>query len=256
MLAHRLLALGAGPGARVGVLLERSAMLPLAFLAVLKAGACYVPLPADLPPARLASMVRQAGVRVLIALDDIVVAPELLAALHDSSHAKSDTAPDGAAAAAATGIVLRPQDGLDGDASRPCVPGTPGDLAAILFTSGSTGQPKGVPLRHDACLNMALGHIEMQGITAHDRVLLSSAPGFILGLRELCIPMLAGAAYVGVTRALLDQPLQLLAHMAQHAVSVALLTPSYLRLFDGAVPHGLRCIMTAGERPNADDARH
>ena len=240
LLAHRLLAHGAGPGARVGVLLERSAMLPLALLAVLKAGACYVPLVADLPPVRLASMVRQAGVRVLVALDGIAVAPELLAALGGT--------PDR--------CVLRPEDVLDGDASRPCVAGAPGDLAAILFTSGSTGQPKGVPLRHEACLNMALGHIEAQGITANDRVLLATAPGFILGLRELCLPMLAGAAYVGVTRALLDQPADLLAHMERHAVSVALLTPSYLRLFDGAVPRGLRCLMTAGERPNADDARH
>jgi len=239
-LAHVLIALGVTREEAVGVLTNRSGDLPLAFLAILKAGGAYVPMGADLPPLRLANIATQAKMRHLIALDGL----EPPAALLDVMKAPT---------------ILRPEDvtpeRLARDGHRPERPGAPSDLAVILFTSGSTGEPKGVLLQHDACINMSLGHIEALGIAAADRFLLSATPGFILGLRELCLPMLAGAAYVPASRALLDDPAAMLALMARHRVSVAMFTPSYLRLFHGAVPDGLRCVITAGERPNAQDAR-
>ena len=247
-LAHALIDLEVRPQEPVGVLADRSASLPQAFLAVLKAGAVYVPLVADLPPQRLANMAVQSGMRLVIALDGLVPPPELLETL---------------AANAGSGClhgVFRPEDlppdTLDCQPIRPDRPGRSTDLAAILFTSGSTGQPKGVLIQHDACLNMGFGHIEAHGITPDDRILLSTSPGFILGFRELCLPLMAGAAYVPASRSLLDDPQRLLDTMSRHRVSIALFTPSYLRLLDGAVPDGLRCILTAGERPNPDDARH
>ncbi|WP_074770387.1 non-ribosomal peptide synthetase [Magnetospirillum fulvum] len=239
-LAHALIALGVTREEAVGVLTNRSGDLPLAFLSILKAGGVYVPMGADLPPLRLANIAAQAKMRHLIVLDGV----EPPAALLDVMKAPT---------------ILRPEDltpeHLARDGHRPDRPGSPSDLAVILFTSGSTGEPKGVLLQHDACINMSLGHIEAQGITAADRFLLSATPGFILGLRELCLPMLAGAAYVPASRALLDDPAAMLALMSRHRVSVAMFTPSYLRLFQGAVPDGLRCVITAGERPNAQDAR-
>lgn len=239
-LAHALIAQGVTREEAVGVLTNRSGDLPLAFLAILKAGGVYVPMGADLPPLRLANIAAQAKIRYLIVLDGL----EPPAALLDAMMAPT---------------ILRPEDltreHLARDGHRPDRPGSPSDLAVILFTSGSTGEPKGVLLQHDACINMSLGHIETLGITAADRFLLSATPGFILGLRELCLPMLAGAAYVPASRALLDDPAAMLALMSRHLVSVAMFTPSYLRLFQGAVPDGLRCVITAGERPNAQDAR-
>ena len=84
---------------------------------------------------------------------------------------------------------------------------------------------------------------------------MAAAPGFILGFRELCLPLLAGAASVPASRALVDDPAAMLAAMSRQRVTVAMFTPSYLRLFQGAVPDGLRCVLTTGERPNPDDAR-
>jgi amino acid adenylation domain-containing protein/thioester reductase-like protein len=236
-LAHALLAHGVAAEEAVGVLTERSASLPLGFLAILKAGGAYVPMGADLPPQRLANMATQSRMRCLIALDGLEPPAELLAALGDRAPA-----------------ILRPEQ-IGRDLRRPERPGKPTDLAAILFTSGSTGQPKGVPIQHDACINMGYGHIGAQHIVAEDRLLLASAPGFILGFRELCLPLMAGAAYVPASRALLDDPAGLVAAMSRHGVTVAMFTPSYLRLLQGAVPDGLRCILTAGERPNPADAR-
>ena len=239
--AYALLAQGVMTEEAVGVLTERSGSLPLAFLGILKAGGAYVPMGADLPPQRLANMARQSGMRCLVALDGLEPPAELLAALAGNA---AEMAP----------AIFRPED-LEGDGRRPNRPGKTTDLAAILFTSGSTGQPKGVPIQHDACVNMAYGHIEAQDIGPDDRLQLAAAPGFIMGFRELCLPLLAGAAFVPASRALLDDPAALLAAMSRHRVTVALFTPSYLRLFQGAVPAGLRCLLTAGERPNTGDAR-
>ena len=84
-LAWTLLIQGVAPEEPVGVLTERSGQLPLAFLAILKAGAAYVPMGADLPPQRLANMAAQCGMRFLIALDGLPVPEELSSAL--SAHA-------------------------------------------------------------------------------------------------------------------------------------------------------------------------
>jgi non-ribosomal peptide synthetase component F len=97
-LAHALLALDLRPEEPVGVLTDRSASLPLAFLALLKAGAVYVPMVADLPPQRLANMAGQSGMRLVIALDGLVPPAELLEAL--AANAASGT-PHG---------VLRPEE--------------------------------------------------------------------------------------------------------------------------------------------------
>ena len=233
-------------GEMIGVLTDRSAWLPVTFLATMRAGCVYVPMPADQPPQRLVSIVKQTKLRAVIALDQLSV-PELVCEAMQENAVEYGVS---------QGLILRPED--------LCVPENANSLTrqpirgeetiAVLFTSGSTGQPKGVCLKVDSCLNMALGHVKIHDITPQDRILLSTSPGFILGFRELCLPLVSGAAYVPASRSLLDEPALLVEMMSSFRVSIALLTPSYLRLLNHALPDGLRCILTAGERPNVDDA--
>ncbi|NTU44037.1 MAG: amino acid adenylation domain-containing protein [Chlorobiaceae bacterium] len=231
----------------IGVLTDRSASLPAAFLAILKAGGVYVPMAADLPPERLANMAEQASIRRIVALDGIEIPPALTTVLLRNGA----TSPSGA--------VLRPEALISGVKTvfTPSKRNSGADaLAAILFTSGSSGTPKGVPLTHAASINMVIGHIEAHHITAEDRILLSSSPVFILGFRTLCIPLISGSAFVPVSRSVIDRPDLLVELMSRHHVSIALFTPSYLHILNRALPEGLRCIITAGEMANADDARH
>ncbi|WP_169809085.1 non-ribosomal peptide synthetase, partial [Microtetraspora fusca] len=131
-LAARLRALGAGPESMVGVCLNRSLDVPVALLAVLYAGAAYLPLEPDYPEERLAYMIEDSGAKVVVTDDEC--APRLPAGL------RLVRAGEGAGAGSAAGT-----GGAD-LAGR----GDPDSLAYVIYTSGSTGRPKGVAVSHRA----------------------------------------------------------------------------------------------------------
>ncbi|GLZ31991.1 hypothetical protein Lesp02_41790 [Lentzea sp. NBRC 105346] len=121
-LAHRLRARGARPETLVGICLDRGADLAVAALAVLKAGAGYVPLDPAYPPARLALTIEDSGCRMVVGRADLAVGAELV----DIADAYDTTAPG---------------TPPDSDAR-------PEHTAYVIYTSGSTGRPKGVVVTH------------------------------------------------------------------------------------------------------------
>ena len=125
-LAHRLRAAGAGPETLVGVCLRRGPDLVVSLLAVLKAGAAYLPLTPDHPPLRRAAQLDAAGARLLIT-------------------------DDGAAPKDWDGAVIAPA-AEPAEQAPPSAAG-PDNLAYVLFTSGSTGTPKGVAITHRNLVN-------------------------------------------------------------------------------------------------------
>ncbi|MER7706690.1 amino acid adenylation domain-containing protein [Kitasatospora sp. NPDC097605] len=134
-LARRLRALGVGPDDRVAVCLEQSPELAVALVGVLKAGGAYLPLDPEQPPARLAHLVADAGVRVLLtdtALRERFPGYEGAALLLDGEPAERDPLP------------LEEVSGPD-------------RLAYVIYTSGSTGTPKGVAVQHRQILNYLAG---------------------------------------------------------------------------------------------------
>ena len=212
-LAWRLRALGVGPDDRVGVCLERSPDLVVALLGILKAGGAYVPLDPDHPTRRLAWMLEDAQVRVLIAAAN-----------------GSDPVPD------ASVPRLRPSRhdprGMDAapTARPPASEARPGSLAYVLYTSGSTGTPKGAMIPHSAIVN----HMQwMQAefpLDADDAVLQKTPVGFDASVWEFWAPLLAGG------RLVLAQPgghrdgATLVEAVARHRVSVLQVVPTLLHV--------------------------
>jgi non-ribosomal peptide synthetase component F len=234
-IAHDLLRRGSAPGSVVGVLTGRSANLPAAVLGIWKAGATYLPLASGLPPERLLLMARDAGVSLLIALDGVAVPPALV----------RDLPPP-----------LRP-DEMDAEfrrthAHRP-PPATGADAAYIIYTSGSTGRPKGTRIGHAAYVNMVLGAGETLGLTRDDRSLMFSSPSFDVSLSDMGLPLAFGAALCPVPYEVLSSPNRFRSFLTELNVTVADITPTYLRLFDGARLPSLRILVTGGEAPFAAD---
>ncbi|MFJ8996720.1 amino acid adenylation domain-containing protein [Streptomyces sp. NPDC102279] len=173
-LTHRLVGLGVGPEAPVAVLMERSVDLVVALLAVLKAGAFYLPLHSGYPLDRMQWIV------------DETAAPVLL-----TDRAMRDRGlPSGAAL-----VVVDEDTELAGlPVGDPGVESRPDQLAYVMYTSGSTGRPKGVAVTHRDILDLVGDG--MFGAGAHERVLMVAPYAFDPSTYELWVPLLHGGRTV------------------------------------------------------------
>ncbi|MGP4004549.1 amino acid adenylation domain-containing protein [Streptomyces sp. 8N706] len=176
-LAHHLTSLGAGPEDLVGLCLERGAHAVVALLAVLKAGAAYVPLDADYPADRLAYMIGDAGVKLL------VTEAQLRDRLPSSGARIVDLDRD------ATAIAARPGD------TAPAPSPAPDHLAYVIYTSGSTGTPKGVLTAHRAVVRLVHG-AAYTDIGPGDTVAQFASLSFDASTFELWAALLRGARLV------------------------------------------------------------
>jgi amino acid adenylation domain-containing protein len=157
---------------RVGVLLERGFDLPLALLAVLRAGAAYLPLDPSYPAERLRYMVEAAGCRLVLSSGGLA--------------APLGLGPEVAA------LDLAGLDFSAGEASSPS-PRPAESLAYVLFTSGSTGKPKGVMVSHRNLVNFVRSMAIVPGCAAGDVMVSVTTMSFdIFGL-ELYLPLATGA---------------------------------------------------------------
>ncbi|MED7948424.1 non-ribosomal peptide synthetase [Streptomyces sp. BE303] len=221
-LAHHLIARGVGPESPVALLMERSVDLVVATLAVLKAGGCYVPMHAGLPPERMAALLADTGAPVLL----------------------TDRADPGFPHTAA---VVRPGDGRDAPDHDPGLPVHPDRLAYVMFTSGSTGTPKGVAVRHRDVVDLAADRRWQDG--RHERILLHSPHAFDAATYELWTPLLNGGTVVVAPPGTLDAA-ALHAVATRHDVTAVFLTKALFDLVAEQAPEtftALRTVCTGGE---------
>jgi len=182
-IAHALRARGVAHGALVGVSLTRSTDMVATLLAVLKAGAGYVPLDPEFPPDRLAYMAQDANLAVLVAESstatrfDGMACPKLLL---DECGAELDAAPQ---------ARLPAEPALNGEST-----------AYVIYTSGSTGRPKGVAVPHRAVVNFLAGMAVRPGLEIDDRLLAVTTLSFDIAVLELFGPLSVGAQVILATR--------------------------------------------------------
>ncbi|OLF16234.1 hypothetical protein BU204_17860 [Actinophytocola xanthii] len=213
-LARRLVAEGAGRGRVVAVALPRSAELVVALLAVLKAGAAYLPVDPDLPRERVEFLVADADAAAV--LDD----PAAILA-----------------------------DG--GDDTPPEVTVGPDDAAYVIYTSGSTGRPKGVVVPHAGVVNRLLWTQHRFGLTDRDRVLQKTPASFDVSVWEFFWPLVTGATLVVARPDGHRDPGYLAELIARQHVTTVHFVPSMLRAFlahaDLSRCVGLRRVLCSGE---------
>ncbi|MGW7024540.1 amino acid adenylation domain-containing protein [Streptomyces decoyicus] len=236
-LARHLQTLGARPGAVVAVSVPRSVELVVTLLAVLKAGAAYLPLDPDHPAERLTGM-----------LDD--AAP--VCAVTD----RPGRLPDG------TSTPLLALDGLDLRAYPAIDPGrplTPAHPAYVIYTSGSTGRPKGVVVSHGAIDNRLRWMQHEYGLTAADRVLQKTPSSFDVSVWEFFWPLREGATLVVADPGGHKDPVYLARLIREQAVTTCHFVPSMLQVFlagaDAAACGALRRVFASGEALPRDTAR-
>ncbi|HEV2149507.1 MAG TPA: amino acid adenylation domain-containing protein, partial [Longimicrobiaceae bacterium] len=179
-LALHLATLGVGPEVRVGVCMERSGELMVALLAILKAGGAYVPLDPSYPADRLAFMLADSAVPVLVAQERLAGrVPE---------HGGATVLLDGAG-------ELRGGDALS-HSRTPALSHSPDNLAYVIYTSGSTGRPKGVMNSHRGIANRLLWMVGEYGLDASETVLQKTPLSFDVSVWELFVPLVCGARLV------------------------------------------------------------
>ena len=230
-LAHHLAARGVRPESLVGVAVERSIEMVVALMAILKAGGAYVPFDPEYPADRLAYMLADSGVELLLTQSHLVeqmwtlgrAGMLLLDMLDTSAEPESD-----------------PKIALHGDS-----------LAYVIYTSGSTGKPKGAANRHRALCSRLVWMQEAYQLVEGDAVLQKTPFSFDVSVWEFFWPLMYGARLVVANPGDHREPERLVALIRKHQIDTLHFVPSMLQAFlayeDVGTCTSLRRIVCSGE---------
>ncbi|MCJ1708518.1 non-ribosomal peptide synthetase [Microbacterium sp. VKM Ac-2923] len=254
--AALLHAAGVSVGDRVAVVLPRSTELVIVLAGILRAGAAYVPIDPDYPPARVAAILDDAAPALVVtdaaSLGERLAADRGLAGA-SGSHGSGVLRIDEPAVRAALRLGIPTPPALD----RPLAAD---DTACVIFTSGTTGRPKGVALSHRALASRLTWGASRLGLDETSVALAKSGLGFVDAATELLGPLTAGARVVVVPDRTARDPDALAATVHRHGVTHLLTVPGLAEAIAGVADaptalHSLRVWVTSGEALPPQTAR-
>jgi len=233
-IASRLRAQGAGRDTIIAVAIRRSPAMVAAFLGIMRAGAAFLPLDPDGPPDRLRAILAESGVRAIL-IDD-TADPATIDHWSIQAHGALVLAV-GSAAGDTTGRTEEPDP-------------AGGALAYVLYTSGTSGAPKGVMVEHGALTSRLGWIIAAFGLTAHDRACQGTQATFDPALIELLAPLCQGGAVIlppPGCRSVREAARMGLEHGATFAAFVPGTLAAYLDAIEGDPRSVLRVACCGGE---------
>lgn len=225
-LANRLIAKGIQKGDFVGILLKRSPEVYLSMLAILKAGAAYVPLDIGYPEDRVSFILEDCGAKFLLS-DEACSASFKLSCevilVDDNSFAIRQN-----------------------DIDAPEIAITVADPAYMIYTSGSTGRPKGVIISHAAISNLVKGEDRLFELNPLDKVAQVFSVAFDASLEEIWLAFRSGATLFPVSEAVMHSGSDLSDYIATHQLTVLSTVPTMLSMMQYPLP-SLRLLILGGE---------
>lgn len=213
-LANLLHKLGVGTGTLVGLFVDRSMDMVVGLLGILKSGGAYVPLDPTYPMDRLAQMICDAQLSVIVTQETLVSSlasfPTGLVTLDDAKHFSTEFK------------IKHPRRGSSDS------------LAYVIYTSGSTGQPKGVQIEHRSVVNLLTSVARTTGISADDSLLAVTTFSFDIAALEIFLPLITGGKLIVSSREVTADGLQLKSLLESAQPTVMQATPATWRLLIGA----------------------
>lgn len=231
-LASFLKKMGAGPEVMVGLFMERSPEVIISMLAILKAGAAYVPISSNYPKDRVEFIANDAGLAFILTssslehmLTEIDFDKSVKRVVLDIETAQIESEPD---------TNLPNQNDLS-------------NLSYVIYTSGSTGKPKGVMIEHLGFSNVILDQIGAFQLTPKDRVLQFASISFDASVSEIFTTLVSGATLVLLPSTEICLGEDLYNVLKNKKISVVTLTPSVLNTLPSKDLPDLKTLVSAGE---------
>ncbi|MDX2086529.1 MAG: amino acid adenylation domain-containing protein, partial [Kofleriaceae bacterium] len=233
-LAHHLRGLGVGPEVRVAICVRRSFDMIVSVLGILKAGGAYVPIDASYPDERIAFMLEDAGVPVVLThaelADRVTIAGTQV--MLDAEREVLARAPS----------------------TSPARTSLPSNAAYVIYTSGSTGRPKGAVIEHGMAVNLVCGLVDMYGVGPTDRTTQLVSLSFDPSVAEIFTALSVGASMV-LRGEEMPTPDELFGEPFAGVTVLSLITAYWHTLVEHQPPAALRLVIIGGDRALPEHVR-